>query len=238
MSTSAAAATSTSPATSTRVFWERLWRSSGIQFIAFFLIAYIIYGDQPRVGASADALVAFYHGARARVLIAVVISGLNVLNLMWLAAALRTALADADQAGWGAAATAASAALGALFFVLLTVVAALAYSIAGSGNAALISGLNDFAWALLVLTSFPRAMLIMSGVFGFWRAGVISNALFGIGVIAVLLGVLGGTTWFVGGFWAPDGAYSRFIWPMVGLLWIVFVSWILLTRRPSARAEW
>jgi hypothetical protein len=43
----------------TRGFWERLWRMSGIQFVVLFIIAYIIYGYQPQVGAPADALVAF-----------------------------------------------------------------------------------------------------------------------------------------------------------------------------------
>ena len=65
---------------STPMFWERLWRMSGINFVIFFIIAYLIYGYQPRVGASADALVAFYDGDRTRILIAVVISGLAVLT--------------------------------------------------------------------------------------------------------------------------------------------------------------
>jgi hypothetical protein len=222
----------------TPVFWERLWRMSGINFVIFFIIAYLIYGYQPRVGASADALVAFYDGDRTRILIAAVISGLAVLNLLWFAAALRTTLVDAGQDGWGAAATAASAALGALLLLLVTVGAALAYSIAGSGNHAFISGLNDFAWACVVLTSFPRAMLIMAGTFGLWRAGLISNALFAAGVAAVVLVLLGGTTWLSGGFWAPDGAYSRFVSPIIGLAWVVVVSQVLLTRSPATRAGW
>ena len=213
MSASTTAMTSSTSAYTTPVFWERLWRTSGIQFVVLFIIASVIYGSQPQVGASADALVAFYHGDRTRILIAAFFSGLNLLNLLWFTAALRTTLADAGQDGWGAAATAASAAFGALFLLQITVAAALAYSIAGSGNPMLTSGLNDFAWALVVLTSFPRAMLIMSGAFGLWRAGLISNALFAAGVAAVVLGVLGGTTWLSGGFWAPDGAYSRFVSP-------------------------
>ena len=116
--------------------------------------------------------------------------------------------------------------------------AALALSIAGSGNDALTSGLNDFIWALVVLSAFPRAMLIMSGAFGLWRAGLISNALFGAGVAAVVLGVLGGTTWITGGFWAPDGAYSRFVSPTLLIVWILVVSRVLLTRTPAARAAW
>jgi hypothetical protein len=215
-----------------------LWRQSGIHFVVFFIIGYVIYGYQPQVGASADALVAFYDGDRTRILIAAVVSGLAVLNLLWFAAALRTTLADAGQDGWGAAATASSTALGGLLLLLTTVAAALAYSIAGSGNDTLTSGLNDFAWACVVLSSFPRAMLIMAGTFGLWRAGLISNALFAAGVAAVVLVLLGGTTWLSGGFWAPDGAYSRFVSPIIGLAWVLVVSRILLTQSPATRAGW
>jgi hypothetical protein len=222
----------------TPVFWERLWRSSGIQSVGLFIIAYLIYGYQPQVGASADALVVFYDGDRTRILIAAVFSGFAVLNLMWFAAALRTTLADAGQDGWGAAATASSAALGGLFLLLVTTTAALAYSIAGAGNQALTSGLNDFAWASVVLSSFPRAMLVMAAAFGLWRAKLISNALFAVGVAAVVLVLLGGTTWLSGGFWAPDGVYSRFVSPAIGLAWILVVSRVLLTRSPATRAGW
>jgi hypothetical protein len=219
-------------------FWELLWRSAGIQSVVFFVIAYFIYGDQPRLGSSPDTLVAFYDGNRTRILIAAVMFGFAVLNLMWFAAAMRATLADAGRDGWGAAATAASTAVGGVLLLLISVSAALAYSIAGSGNRTLLSGLNDLWWACAVLSSFPRAMLIMAPTFGLWRARLISNAAFAAGVAAVVLGVLGGTTWISGGLWAPDGAYSRLVWPAIGLLWVVVVSGFLLTQRPSARAEW
>ena len=236
---SASTGTTSSPSVyTTPAFWERLWRTAGIQSFLCFIVAYIVYGHQPQVGASADALAAFYDGDRMRILIAAVFYGLAVLNLMWFAAALRVTLADAGQDGWGAAATASSSAFGAMLLLQISVGASLAYSISGSGNNILTSGLNDFAWALGVLTSFPRAMLIMSGVFGLWRARLISNALFTVGVVAVVLGVLGGTTWLSGGFWAPDGAYSRFVSPIILLLWVVFVSRVLLTRSPATRSGW
>ena len=236
-------ASTTAMASSTSVynapaFWERLWRTSGIQFVVLFIIAYIIYGYQPQVGAPANALVAFYDGHRTRILIAVFFFGLNLLNLLWFAAALRATLAEAGQDGWGAAATASSAAFGALFLLALAAGAALAYSIAGSGNSALTSGLNDFAWAGIVLSSFPRAMLIMAGTFGLWRARLISNGLFATGVAALVLVLLGGSTWLRGGFWAPDGAYSRLVSPIIGLVWVVVVSRVLLTRSPATRAGW
>jgi hypothetical protein len=145
---------------------------------------------------------------------------------------------DSGQDGWGAAATAASAVVGGLFLLDLAVVASLAYSIARSGNHTLVSGLNDFVWAGTVVTSYPRAMLIMAGGFGLWRAGLFSNALFAAGVAALVLVLLGGTTWLGGGFWAPDGAYSRFVSPFIGLVWVVVVSRVLLTRSPATRAAW
>ena len=237
MSASSTATTSATSVYSGPAFWERLWRTAGIQSVGLFIVAWIIYGYQPQVGASSDALVAFFDGNRTRILIAAVLSGLAVLNLLWFVAALRATLADAGRDGWGAAATASSAMVGALFLLLVTIGAALAYSIASSGNPVLTSGLNDFGWACFVLSSFARAMLIMSAAFGLWRAGLISNALFAVGVAAVILVLAGGTTWMSGGFWAPDGVYSRFVSPIIGLAWILVVSRVLLTS-PATRTGW
>ena len=111
------------------------------------------------------------------------------------------------------------------------------YSIAGAGNGALASGLNHLVWAGIVMSSFPRAMLIMAGSFGLWRAGIISNRLFEAGVGAVVLGVAGGTTWMSSGIWTPDGVYSRLIFPIIGLVWIIVVS-AVLKRAPATRGEW
>lgn len=113
----------------------------------------------------------------------------------------------------------------------------LAYSIAGSPNHMLTSGLNDLTWAGVVLSSFPRAMLIMAAAFGLWRAKLISNTLFAAGVAAVVLVLMGGTTWLSGGFWAPDGVYSRLVSPAIGVVWGLVVSGVLLTR-PATRAGW
>jgi hypothetical protein len=98
--------------------------------------------------------------------------------------------------------------------------------------------LNDLAWACVVLSSYPRAMLIMAGSFGLWRSGLISNTAFAAAVAVVVLVLLGGTTWFSGGFWAPDGIYSRFVSPILFLLWVVVVSRVLLVRSPAVSEGW
>jgi len=153
-STTAAASTAVAPNT-----WERLWRASGVNAVALFIVGYFVFGSLPRIGAPADAVAAFYASHHTRILWAAVFFGLGgVLNLMWFAAAIRSTLREAGQGGWGSAATASSAAVGAVFLVLVSVCAALAYSIAGAGNGALTSGLNDLVWAGLVMSAFPRAM--------------------------------------------------------------------------------
>ncbi|HEY6408448.1 MAG TPA: hypothetical protein VIY29_13350 [Ktedonobacteraceae bacterium] len=213
--------------------WERNWRASGIVFAVFFIIAYVMSGSQPKIGASAVELSSFYAGNSMRILMSSVTLGFAVLFLLWFAAALSGVIRDAGQGTWATAATASSAALGAIFWVLIALRAALAYSIVGAGSTQLASGLNDLSWALLVFSSLPAAMLVMGGSFGLWRAKIISGAAFAPGLAAVVLGVLGATTWAGAGIWAPDGAYTRFIWPLIFLAWVAVVSGFLSLRRPS-----
>ena len=97
------------------------------------------------MGASADKLVSFYDGDRTRILIATVFFCFSFLELLWFGAALASVLRDAGMGGWGAAATASSAAWGAVLFVRMTVRAALAFSIAGSGSQQLTSGSTTLA---------------------------------------------------------------------------------------------
>ena len=211
----------TTSARTNGAFFERLWRTAGIQAAACFVLAYAIHGTHPGVGASGDSLVSFYDGDRTRVLVAAAVTGFAVLNLMWFSAAIRTTLSKAGQQGWGAAATAASASFGGIFLLVTTVNAALALSIADAGAVQLTSGLNDVAWAGFVLSAFPRAMLIMAGSFGLWRAGMVTSAWFAAGVAAVAAVLAGSTTWATSGFWAPDGAYSLVISPFIAFVWIV-----------------
>jgi hypothetical protein len=215
------------------VSWERNWRGAGIGFAVLIIVASVIYGSQPKVGASADKLVSFYDGDRTRILIATVFFCFAFLELLWFGAALASVLRDAGIGGWGAAATASSAAWGAVLFVRMTVRAALAFSIAGSGSQQLTSGLNDLGWVLTVILAFPTAMFVMSGAFGLWRAGIISKRFFAAGVTAVVLVLLGGTTWASNGFWAPDGAYAL-VSEVAWLVWIVVLSGFLTMRSPVA----
>jgi hypothetical protein len=99
MSESTTAMTSSTSVYTTRRFWERLWRTAGRQFVVIFIFAYLIYGNQPQVGASADSLVAFYHVDRMRILIAVVFSGLNASTSCGLRRRLKPLWRMQDKTG-------------------------------------------------------------------------------------------------------------------------------------------
>jgi hypothetical protein len=212
--------------------WERNWLGGGVLFVVLLVIASIFYGSQPGLGASPAELVSFFHGDRTRILIATVIFCFAFLELIWFGAAVSSVLRDANLGGWAGAAIASSAALGALLFLRMTIRAALAFSLVGAGTLAVAPALSDFAFVLTVLMAFPTAMFVMATAFGLWRAEIISQRFFTVGVAAVILTLLGGTTWARDGFWAPDGAY-QLISQLVAYAWIAVISGVLYMRSPA-----
>ena len=216
--------------------WERIWRGSGVVALVLLIIGSVVYGygNQPKLGASDAKLVSFFDGDRTRILIATVIFCFAFLEQLWFGAALASVLRDAGKGGWGVAAIASSAAMAALLFVLMMLHAALAFSIAGAGSPQVTSAFSDLGWVLGVILAFPAAMFVMSGAFGLWRAGIISKRFFSVGVVAVVLVLLGGTTWASNGFWAPDGAYSS-IAGNVAFVWIAALSGFLVMRYSAAQ---
>lgn len=214
-----------------RLFFEHLWRGAGIQAVAFIVIGALVAGFGPGIGASSETVTGFYAANGVRILIATPILALGFLNLVWFTQSIRVALAEVGLDGWGAAATAASAMTGAIAFVLIAIQTA-QVTIAGVGDGAFATGLNTVAWTAVVLSSFPRAMLVMAPSFGFWRAGYISNKQFLLAVGLVFAGVFGGTTLAIGTVWAPDAAFSRFILPALELVWVVAIGRVL-SRVPS-----
>jgi hypothetical protein len=214
--TAAAPAEATTPKYGA-AFFEHLWRGAGVQSVAFFLIGLAVYTIVPDVGAY----------------IAAPILGLAILNLTWWMAALRTTLADHGLDGWGAAGTTAAAGVAGMLLVLVALGVTIA-SVADTADPALVAGLTTFGSAAWVLSSFPRAMFVMAGSFGFWRAQLITDRQFVVAVGLVILGVLGGTTLFADGIWSPTGALSLIILPALELVWVVAVSRVL-NGAPSTR---
>lgn len=217
----------------TNLNWERSSRATGIVFVVLFIVGFLIYGDQPKIGASTSDIVSFYDGDRGRILTGIAIFGMATVFLLWFAAAIASTLRDVGRGGWGGATLAAGTALATLFYLLIAVTAGLAYSIAGSGDEGVITALSDMAWIVGVTVSFPAALLIGATSIGLLGTGLVPSWFSQTGIVAAILVLLGGTTWASDGFWAPDGAYSQWITPIVALAWVAVSSGLLYTRAPA-----
>jgi hypothetical protein len=215
------------------VNWERYGRATGIVFVVLFIVSYLIYGSQPKIGASTSDITSFYDGDRGKVLTAMIIFGVAIVFLLWFVAAIASALRDVGKAGWGSATIAAGTALGAMFLVLVALNAGLAYSIAGYGDEGVITALSDMCWIIGVTVSFPAALLIGATSLGVWGTRLVPSWFSPIGILAAILILLGGTTWATSGFWAADGAYSQWITPIIAMAWIVVTSGLLYLRAPA-----
>jgi hypothetical protein len=217
----------------TNVNWERYGRATGIVFVVLFIVSYVIYGTAPKIGASTSDITSFYVGDRGKVLTAMVFFGLAVVFLLWFVAAIASALRDVGKAGWGSATIAAGTALATVFFVLVALNAGLAYSIAGYGDQGVITALSDMCWIIGVTVSYPAALLIGAASIGLSGTRLVPTWFSPIGILAAILVLLGGTTWATSGFWAPDGAYSTWITPIIAMAWIVVTSGLLYMSAPA-----
>jgi hypothetical protein len=214
------------------VNWERWARGSGIGFVVVFICAFLVFGDQPKLGDPVEDVVAFYDGDRGRVLTASFIFGVALLLFLWFVGAIANALREAGEGRLAATTIATAATYVGLQVALITVAAGLAHTVAGRGDASVTQALADLVWVGDVVAAVPLAGVTAAASVGLWRARLIPTWLgwAGLGVAALLL--LRGTNWATDGFWAPDGEY---IWIVIvaGLAWILVTS-VLLVRRPLA----
>ena len=88
----------------------------------------------------------------------------------------------------------------------------------------------------LLTVIVAAAGLIASEVPATGHADEEAAPIYGVKIPDVLV-LLGGMTWMSSGFFAPDGAYSRFVSPLIGIVWVLAASRVLLSRS-STRAAW
>jgi hypothetical protein len=212
-----------------RVPSERLWRLDGVVFVVLAVVAFALAGPRPGLAASPAALDAYFVGNESPVLVGAILTALGLLALLWFATGIRAVLAQAGQDGWGSAVTTGASVTAALLLLQCAVIATLAYTIAQAGNDAITGALNDLAWAIFVLSSWPRAMLILASTFGLWRAARASRPVVAGGAAIGLATLLAGTTWEAdfGALWRPDGIWSAAVAPILDLLWVLGASRVI-----------
>jgi hypothetical protein len=219
----------------TGVNWERWVRLTGIGFVVTFIVAFIVYGDPPKVNDSAAQIASFFDGDRNRVLTAMILFGVAFSLLVVFIAAIASTLREAGRGGWGALTIAAGAVFVALQAVTGAIAGALALNIAAAGDEGVITGLNTVLSTVDVIGGYPLAVLILGATIGLSRAAITPAWYAWVGLLAGVLVLLHGTNWATSGFWSATGGY---LWVTViaGLGWMLITSVLLYTATATVRA--
>ena len=153
--------------------WERWARAAGLGFALLAAIAFAVAGEQPKVSDPASDVVSYYDGDRDKVLAASFLFVLALVLLLWFAAAIANLLRERGEGRVGATVIAAAAAFVTLQIALTAIGAALAYSLAGSGDPGIVKSLFDVTLILDVFAALPSAVFILASAVGLGRVGAI-----------------------------------------------------------------
>lgn len=210
--------------------WERSARGMGVVFAALALIAFITYGEGPKLEDSADDVASFYSDNGGRVLTALTIFSLSLIPLLWFAGAIANELRRSGEGRLAATVIATLAAWAATQLVFVATAAPLAVSLAESADPEISQALNGLGLAIDNVSAFPLAGGIAAASVGLARSRVLPGWFMWFGLAVAALVVLHGTNWASEGFWSPGGGYL-FVVVASGLLWAVVTS-VLLFRAP------
>ena len=221
----------------TSMDWERWARAAGIAFVVLIVVAFAVFGEQPKLDASADEVASFYDDDGGRVLTAVPIFALALVAFVWFVGAIANALRESGHGRIAANTLVLAAVYVAVQFIVGAITAALSVSVAAAGDAGTVRALNAISWSLDTLNSFVVAAFIAAVTVGLRRAALVPAWHGWLGLAAAVIVVLRGTNWATDGFWSPSGEYS---WIVIaaGLVWTLTTS-VLLFRaapRPATRA--
>ena len=216
--------------------WERWARAAGVAFVVFVILAFVVGGEAPSVGDPVEDVVSYYDGDRGQVLVSSFLFAVALGFWIWFAGTLANNLRDRGEGRVAATITGAVATFASIQFVATGLNAALAYSVAGNGEAGVTEALFDLTWTLDVLAAVPSAVFFLAASVGLRRTAMIPDWLSWAGIgVAVLFG-LRVTNWARDGFWSPTGEFLFILIPLT-LLWILITSVILVRAETAVPAS-
>jgi hypothetical protein len=212
--------------------WERWARGSGIGFVVFLIVGFMLFGDAPKVDASGSDVATFYSDHSGRILTAVPIIGIGFVLFLWFAGAIANALRESGQGRLAATTLALAGALVGLQFVVQALGATLAFNVADAGDEGVLQAVNSLSWSADAFSSFLVAGVTLAATMGLWRAAIVPQWFGWFGLAATVLIALRGTAWASDGFWSPSGGYL-YISLVAGLGWVIVASVLLFRAAPE-----
>jgi hypothetical protein len=221
-----------------RLTWERWSRGMGVVFAVLALVAFLTFGEAPKLEDSADEVASFYREDGGRVLTAITIFGFSFIPLFWFVGAIANALRRSGEGRLAATAIGLLAAWAGAQFLFMASAAPLAVSVAETADPDVSHALNGLGLAVDNVSAFALAGGILAASVGLSAARLLPAWFLWFGVVVALLVVLHGTNWADEGFWSPGGGYV-YIVVIAGLLWTIVTSVLLfrapLVEEPAAR---
>jgi hypothetical protein len=214
----------------TAASWERWARGMGVVFAVLALIAFLTFGEAPKLEDRAEDVASFYRDDSGRVLTGLTIFGFSFLPLYWFVGAVANALRLSGEGRLAATTIAFLAAWAGAQFVFMASAAPLAVSIAETADPEVSQALNGLGLAIDNVSAFALAGGILAASVGLARARLLPDWFLWFGLVAAVLVVLHGTNWADEGFWSPGGGYLVVV-VVAGLLWTTVTS-VLLFRAP------
>lgn len=217
-----------------KAHWDRFAAASGMLSVVFFLVAGLVYGNAPDVGAQPSEVVQFFSDNRDQVLWGVFIQGFGVLALLWFTGALFDGMRKVDEMRLAITAAIAFSLALALGSVAALLRAVIAFTIADTGQPDVAAAFHQAA--ALIDTS---QNVVSAGIFIAVGAAILRTAFVATwwGWLSLLAGawaVVSATAWGTDGFWSPDGAgFANFV---VYVVWVGGTS-LLMTLRAREASE-
>lgn len=210
--------------------WERWARGMGVVFAVLALIAFITFGEGPKLEDSADEVASFYSDNGGRVLTALTIFGFSFIPLFWFVGAIANLLRQSGEGRLAATVIGTLGAWAAAQLVFVATAAPLAVSVAEAADPEISHALNGLGLAIDNVSAFALAGGIAAASVGLARSRVLPGWYMWFGLAVAVLVVLHGTNWASEGVWSPGGGYL-YVVVASGLLWTVVTS-VLLFRLP------
>ena len=215
---------------------DRLAATSGIAFVALFIVSFFVATKPPDSTDSNTDWVSYFVNHHRATLISAVLIGAAVMFFIWFAGSVGAALRNAGEQRLAAVAIGGGVATAAVGIVVEGLLGALAYRIA-IDSPANVKSFVDLSYGLQVLISFPVAVLIGATAIASWRSGAFPRLWAQISGVAAIVMVSGGGALTHSGFYRPDGPWA-FVTLIVFLAWtLVTSSWLVMRTHAEAAPQ-
>jgi hypothetical protein len=210
---------------------DRLAATTGIGFVALFIISFFVATAPPDSSDPTGQWVRYFLHHHRAILVSAVLLGAAIMFFIWFAGSVAAALRTAGEQRLAAVAFGGGIATAAAGLVVASLQGALSYGIVYD-TPPQVKAFVDLDYTVQTLISFPIAVLIGATAIASWRARLFPQwwtALSGLGAVVM---VSGGGALAHSGFYRPDGPWA-FITLIVFLVWTVVTSAWLAMRAEA-----